>query len=192
MIRVSALRSENGRLLRGRSGGSMRQGSAHENTGRMHDWPRFLCAGILFILVFWSPWQIQKNWQGDSYLMTKDTHTYVQFNGWTHPWRAVRSIGYPAFIYPFLHSVRNKHDKIYVDERRLGIDIWKAPEQPIYAMVSESGIAGRFEAIAFTQRVILALAVAVFYLSLCRWLSPFFSFLALGASLWLAPLPNPQ
>ncbi|MBD5626907.1 MAG: hypothetical protein HDQ90_05405 [Desulfovibrio sp.] len=119
-------------------------------------------------------------------------YTYVMFNGWTHPWRAIRSIGYPAFIYPFLYSERDNFHKIIMSERSNGADIWKGPEEPIYAMVSESGMVERFEAIAFAQRVILSFAAAVFYLSLCRWFTPIFSFFALCVALWLAPLPNPQ
>lgn len=70
--------------------------------------------------------------------------------------------------------------------------MWDSPEAHIYSIASEVGIAKKFEPIVLTQRLILSFAIAVFYLSLCRWFSPVFSFLALCTALWLAPPPNPH
>lgn len=154
-------------------------------------WSRFICAGILFALIFWSPWHPQKNWVGESYFLSRDTNSYINFAGWTSPWRAIRSIGYPAFIYPFIYQVHGKYHKVIMDASRNKIDAWQTPEEPIYSLASESGIAEKFELIGLAQRVILALGVTVFFLSLCRWFSPIFSFFGLCIALGLAPPPNP-
>lgn len=156
---------------------------------------RFVCAAIFFCLIFWYPWELQKNWQGGTYLLSPDSPTYIEFNAWTHPWRSCRSIGYPAFIYPFLYPDQQKFVKTVTAARRTGISfihMWLLPEAHIYVIASEVGIMGKFDAIVLAQRLILSLAIAVFYLSLCRWFCPVFSFLALCTALWLAPPPNPH
>lgn len=149
-------------------------------------------AALLFILIFWYPWQLQKNWQGGNYLLAPDTPTYIGFTAWTDPWQSARSIGYPAFIYPFLYPDQQKFIKTVNAATHAGTNIWASPEPPIYAIATDVGIGKKFDAIVLVQRLILPLAIAVFYLSLCRWLSPVFSFLALCAALWLAPPPNPH
>lgn len=158
-------------------------------------WLRFVCAGILFSLIFWYPWETQKNWQEGEYLLSPDSPGYIEFNAWTHPWRATRSIGYPAFIYPFLYPDQQKFVKAVRAASRAGIDhthMWRAPEAHIYTIASEVGITEKFDAIVLAQRLILPFAISAFYLSLCRWFCPVFSFLALGTALWLAPPPNPH
>lgn len=155
-------------------------------------WLRLLGAVLLFILIFWYPWQLQKNWQGGSYLLAPDTPTYIGFTAWKDPWQSARTIGYPAFIYPFLYPDQQKFIKAVNTARHADINIWASPEPPIYAIVTEVGISEKFDTIVLVQRLILPLAIAVFYLSLCRWFCPVFSFLALCAALWLAPPPNPH
>lgn len=155
-------------------------------------WLRFFCAGIIYVLIFCYPWHTQKNWQGHDYFLQPDTASYMYFGEWSDPWHSYRSIGYRAFLYPFLHHEHQKFLNAIMAAPQEGIDVWAGPEQPLYAIAAEVGIAGKFETIALVQRVTLALAYAVFYLSLCRWFNPLFSFAALLAALWLAPPPNPQ
>lgn len=162
------------------------------NTISMQGWLRLVCAGILFALIFWYPWQNQKNWQGGTYLLAPDTTTYIGFTAWTDPWQSGRTIGYPAFIYPFLYPDQQKFTKAVFAARHDGTNVWGSPEPPIYAIATDVGIGKKFDTIVLVQRLVLPLAIAVFYLSLCRWFSPVFSFLALCAALWLAPPPNPH
>lgn len=174
-------------------------------------WLRFLFAGILFMLTYcypwqtetdWGddelmvrpeyPWQARKNWRGHGYFLSGDSHTYVLFNAWTHPWHAHRSIGYPALLYPFLYGNQQKLGQAIAKANKNGIAWWAGSEKPIYDIVAEIGLAEKFETVARAQRWILSLAIVVFYLALSRWFPPLFSFLALTAALWLAPPPDPQ
>ena len=136
------------------------------------------------------PWQARKNWRGHGYFFGGDTHTYVLFNAWTNPWRSHRSIGYPAFLYPFLYPDHQKFDKAQAEARKNG-PWWAGTKKPIYDVIAEIGLAKKFETIALVQRWILSFAIVLFYLALCRWFPPFFSFLVMGAALWLAPPPDP-
>lgn len=181
--------------------------------GRKDDvrgWLRYLWAASLFCIVFLYPWQSQINWvshdfllspenawqnpinwQGHAYLMSRDSPTYIFFDAWLDPWRSHRSIGYPAVLYPFLSPDQQKFTQAVREAMRAGRDVWAGPEQLIYAIATDAGIAQKLEMVAFMQRVMLALAISVFYLSLCRWFPPLFSFLSLCMALWLAPPPNP-
>lgn len=173
-------------------GGSMQLGSSKGDKGLMRGWPRFLCAGLLFVLVFWAPWQIQKNSHADPYFLAKDTVSYVAFKGWIEPWRSHRSIGYPAFLYLFLAPDPHTFPNALMAARRDGVDVWAGSEKPVYSIAEKTGFASKFETIAQVQRVLLALSIAVFYLALCRWFSPVFSFVALVAAMWLSPPPDPR
>lgn len=172
-------------------------------------WVHFLFAGIIFVLVFcypwqtesdWEedefilapeyPWQARKNWRGHGYFFGGDTHTYILFNAWKHPWRSHRSLGYPAFLYPFLYPDHQKFDKAQAEARKNG-PWWAGTKKPIYTVIAEIGLAEKFETVALVQRWILALAIVLFYLALIRWFPPLFSFLAMAAALWLAPPPDP-
>lgn len=155
-------------------------------------WLRLVLACAIFVLIFWYPWQTQKNWQGHAYWLAPDTPGYIAFRGWLHPWRSARTIGYPAFLYPFLHAEREKFLPAYSSALKAGTNVWAAPRQPIYAMASETGIAEKFEMVALVQRVILALSISLFYLAVCRWFNPLFSFAALLAAILLAPPPDPR
>lgn len=155
-------------------------------------WLRFFGAGLLFILIFCYPWELQKNWQGGTYVLAPDTVTYIGFTAWKDPWQSGRSIGYPAFIYPFLYPDQQKFIKTVFTALDSGTNIWASPEPPIYTIATEVGIGKKFDTIVLVQRLILPLAIAVFYLSLCRWFHPVFSFLALCGAFWLAPPPNPH
>ena len=168
----------------------------------------FIFATILFLMIFsypWaektrldevillpsSSWQPQKNWQGHAYFFGGDSHTYVLFNAWQNPWASHRSIGYPAFLYLFLNNVHKKFFDAIHKASRSGINVMLNPQKHVYAINTELGLAKKFEAIALTQRLILSLAIAVFYLSLCKWFSPIASFSFLTVSLWIAPPPDP-
>lgn len=169
-----------------------------------------LMPALLFILVFCYPWQTESdweedevilapeypwqariNWRGHGYFFGGDTHTYVLFNAWKHPWRSHRSIGYPAFLYPFLYPDHQKFDRVQADARKNGIKWWAGTEKPIYEILAEAGLAEKFETVALVQRWILSLAIVLFYLALCRWFPPLFSLLAMLTALWLAPPPDP-
>ena len=158
---------------------------------KMEGLVRTVCAGMLFLFVFCFLWQSQKNCQSGNYLLSRDSPTYVEFNAWKHPCQSGRTIGYPAFIYPFLYPDQYRFIKACNDARRGGINIWASPEAPIYAIASEIGIAKKFEAIVLAQRLILSLAIAIFYLSLCRWFRPISSLIVFYIALWMASLPNP-
>lgn len=172
-------------------------------------WLHLLFAGIIFALVFcypwqtesdWEedefiqtpefPWQARKNWRGHGYFFGGDTHTYVLFKAWKHPWRSHRSIGYPAFLYPFLYPDHQKFDKAQAEARKNGP--WGAgTKKPIYTVIAEIGLEKKFETVALVQRWILSLAIVLFYLALSRWFPPLFSLVAMVAALWLAPPPDP-
>lgn len=164
--------------------------SAQEYVGKTPGWLRFLFSALLFALVFGYPWEAQ-NLDSD-YLLFPDSPTYVGFAGWTHPWRSHRSIGYPAFLYPFLYPEHHKFLDEYSEALKKGINVWGGGYEPIYAIAEKTGFAGKFEAVVLAQRVILALSISIFYLSLCRWFPPFFSFAALLAALWMAPPQDPR
>lgn len=100
-------------------------------------------------------------------------------------------MGYPAFLYPFLYPDHQKFDKAQAEARKNGVKWWAGSRKPIYEIVAESGLAKKFETVALVQRWILSLSIVVFYLALCRWFPPLFSFLAMAAALWLAPPPDP-
>ncbi|MBD5647798.1 MAG: hypothetical protein HDQ89_09385 [Desulfovibrio sp.] len=156
-------------------------------------WLHVILAGCLFLLVYCMPLQSRHNWHGDAYFWTGDTHTYVGFKGWTDPWLSHRSIGYPAVLYLFLYPHRQKFLDAFMEKAvKPRIDWLAGPEEPIYDIAAEAGVAKRFEALARFQRGALAIALAIFYLSLCRWFSPGFSFVALAAALWLAPPADPE
>lgn len=174
-------------------------------------WMHLLFAGIIFALVFcypwhipenWGdddrivqpeyPWQARKNWRGHGYFMMGDSHTYVLFKAWTHPWHSHRTVGYPAFLYPFLYPDHQKFDKAYAEARKNDIAWWAGTEKPIYSIIAENGLAKKLETVALVQRWLLSLAIVVFYLALIRWFPPFFSFLAMTAALYVAPPPDPQ
>ena len=128
--------------------------------------------------------------QGHTYLLAPDSPTYVYFSGWRNPWLAHRSLGYPAFLYPFLYQERQKFVQDYAEAYKKAGDALYAGT--IYDLATETGIATRFEAIALAQRLLLALGISVFYFSLCRWFPTLFSFAALLAALWLAPPADPR
>lgn len=176
-----------------------------------HSWLRILFSVALFLLVFSYPWNGQTNWmhknyywswsladkewevlQDRSYFLVPDSPTYIYFGGWLDPWRAHRSIGYPAFLYPFIYKERQKFIQAFMNAAKSGIDLFMGTPKPIYNLAEKTGIALRLETIVLVQRLFLALGIAVFYLSLCRWFPSIYSCAALLAALWLAPPPDPR
>lgn len=151
---------------------------------------RLLFSVFLFVLVFWYPCEYEKT--DTDYVLFPDSPTYIAFSGWLDPWRSHRSIGYPAFIWPFLSSDRHKFLNALNDAHRTGINVWAASKKPLYTIAEETGVAKKFQNIVLAQRVILALAISIFYISLSQWFSPVFSFVALVIAVYLAPLPNPK
>lgn len=163
-----------------------------------HRWLRFFYAGLIFVLIFWYPWEMPehvKAWEsrhGDAYYLTPDTPSYIDFRAWKHPWLSMRPFGYPAILYLVLGPDRGRLLRAYWEGSREALRVWTDPDQPIYTIPRKLGIDGKFAAIALAQRVILALSIAVFYLSICRWLGQFFAFVALVAALCLSPPPPPH
>lgn len=158
--------------------------------GRAASWTKVLFSCVLFAIIFWYPWEERR--PGADYVLLPDSSTYVGFAGWSDPWLSHRSIGYPAFLYPFLHPEHHKFLNAHSDALKKRINLWADSGKPIYSIATKTGFARKFANIAMAQRFVLALAIAVFYLSLCRWFSPVFSFAALLGVLWLAPPPDPR
>lgn len=158
----------------------------------------FFCAGLLFLLIFWYPWETPdhlKTWesrQGDTYILMPDSPSYIAFRGWTNPWLSVRSIGYPLFLYPFLRHDRQAFMRAYYEIGRKGFQYWLDDDEPIYTFPKKLGIDKKFARVVLAQRLILALGITFFYLSLCRWFGQIFAFVALLAALCLSPPPPPQ
>lgn len=170
---------------------------------------RFLLGVFLFLLILWYPWdyeitrndeciqppkyfwQSKKNWQGHAYFFMGDSHTYVLFNAWRDPWRAHRSIGYPAFLHLFLYPDHKKFTPIVARVNENGIAWLSGAKKPVYDFLTEAGLAEHFETAALVQRWLLAFSIALFFLSLCRWFSPWISIGAMTVALCLAPPPDP-
>lgn len=169
---------------------------------------RFLLAAVLFALVFcypwemqkdWEnmqpitaaeyPWQARKNWQGHGYFLFSASEWFIVFRAWLDPWKSHRSLGYPAFLYPFLYPHQQKFREALTEAYKAGTSIWG---KEVDTIAAQTGIAGGLENAALVQRCMAALAVGLFFLSLCRWYSPIFSFVALLAALCLVPPPDPQ
>lgn len=163
-----------------------------------HGWLQFFCAAVLFLVIFWYPWETPghlKPWesrQGDSYILMPDSASYISFRGWTHPWRAIRSIGYPLFLYPFLRHDREVFVRAYYETGRRGFQNWFDADEPIYTFPKKLGIDKTFEVVVLAQRLLLALGITVFYLALCHWFGQIFTLVALFAALCLSPPPPPQ
>lgn len=153
-------------------------------------WLRLVLTCAIFALIFWYPWQTPKYWEGCEYFLAQDSPGYAGFNAWEYPWSSPRSIGYPAFLYSILHGERDKFFKGIRQASRSGVDPWA--RSTMYAVATETGIAGRFKTVTFMQRVILAVSIPLFYLALCRWINPIFSFVALLAAVFLVPPPDPR
>lgn len=158
----------------------------------------FFCAGLLFLLIFWYPWETPdylKTWesrQGDTYILMPDTPSFIAFRAWKNPWQSIRPIGYPLFLYPFLRHDRQPFMRALHEAGRSGFQNWFDDDEPIYTIPRKLGIDRKFEAVALVQRVILALGIALFYLSLSQWFGEIFALVALLAALCLSPPPPPQ
>lgn len=178
------------------------------NNQTRHDWVLFFLTSLLFIMIFSYPWnestrsdefvqppdalfQAQRNWQGHAYFFGGDSHTYVLFNAWRDPWSSYRSIGYPAFLFPFLYPDQKIFHDAVSKASMSGTNVMSTPKRYVYAINTEIGLAKKFEVVALVQRILLSLAIVVFYISLCRWFFPLLSFAFLTAALWIAPPPDP-
>lgn len=155
---------------------------------------RLLLATLIFVLIFFYPWQGQKSPHSPGYIWTPDSPSYIWAGGWLDPWRSFRSIGYPAFLHPFLYPDHQKFATALSDAYRAGIDVGGigGPKTPAYTIAKEVGVAGTLAMVAFVQKVLLALSIAIFYLALCCWFPSIFSFLILGGIMWLSPPPDPS
>ena len=143
----------------------------------------------MFTVIFWYPWQEPKLGQHD-YVIFPDSSSYIGYTGWFNPWRTVRSIGYPAVIYPFLYPDQHKFLEELRKAQQSDINVWA--EDEIYAIASRTGLGKKLESVVLLQRIMLALAISLFYLSLCEYFGPNFSFVSLFVAVWLAPPADPR